>query len=66
MVTIFHSLVMSRIDFCNSLYNHVPRYLLRRLQSVINRAGWIIFSLSSWNAFFIVVALASCDSKNSI
>ena len=43
VITVLHSLVLSRIDFCNSLYNHLPQYLLRRLQSVLNRAARIVY-----------------------
>ena len=38
VVIIVLSLFLSRVDFCNSLYNNLPGCLLRRLQSVVNKA----------------------------
>ena len=43
--TLVHSLVMSRIDYCNSLYVSLPNYSLRKLQSVINRSARLVCSL---------------------
>ena len=40
-----HSLVISKIDHCNSLYIGLPNYLLRKLQSVINRSVRLLCSL---------------------
>ena len=40
-----HSLVISRIDYCNSLYVSLPNYLLKKLQSVMNRSARLIYSL---------------------
>ena len=40
-----HSLVISKINYCNSLYSGLPNYLLRKLQSVINRSVRLICSL---------------------
>ena len=42
-----HSLVIPKTDYCNSLYVCLPNYLLRKLQSVINRSAIIIYSLPS-------------------
>ena len=47
VVTLIHSFVLSRVDYCNCLYNHLPRYLLKKLQSIINRAARVVFSLPS-------------------
>ena len=47
VVTLIHSFVLSRVDYCNSIYNHLPRYLLKKLQSIINRAARVVFSLPS-------------------
>ena len=43
-----HSLVISKTDYCNSLYVSLPNYLLRKLQSVVNRSARLIYSLSPW------------------
>ena len=40
-----HSLVISKIDYCNSLYVGLSNYLLKKLQSVINRSVRLICSL---------------------
>ena len=45
VLTLIHSFVLSRVDYCNSIYNHLPRYLLKKLQSIINRAARVVFSL---------------------
>ena len=42
-----HSLVISKIDYCNSRYVSLPNYVLRKLQSVINRSARLIYSLPS-------------------
>ena len=44
LLTLLHSLVMSRIDYCSSLYVGLPRYLLGKLQSVLNRTTRLVFS----------------------
>ena len=33
-----HSFVTSRLNYCNSLYAGLPRYLLERLQKIQNKA----------------------------
>ena len=45
VVTLIHSFVLSRVDYCNCVYNHLPRYLLKKLQSIINRAARVVFGL---------------------
>ena len=40
-----HLLVISEINYCNSLYVSLPNYLLRKLQSVVNRSARLIYSL---------------------
>ena len=39
------SLVHSRLDYGNSVLVGIPAYLLRRFQSVLNAAAWLIFHL---------------------
>ena len=39
---IVNSFVISRIDYCNSLLAGAPRYLLDRLQSVLNAAARLL------------------------
>ena len=34
-----HSLVLSKIDYCNVLFNNTPEYMLKRLQKVQNSAA---------------------------
>ena len=40
--TLVHSLVITRIDYCNSLYLGLPNYSLKKLQSILNRAARLI------------------------
>jgi len=39
------ALVHSRLDYGNRVLVGIPAYLLRRLQSVLNAAAWLIFHL---------------------
>ena len=39
---LIHSLVTSRLDYCNSLLNEVPGYKLKRVQRMQNIAGRIV------------------------
>ena len=45
LISLVHSLIISRIDYCNSLFLGLPNYLLKRIQSVINKCARLIFSL---------------------
>ena len=40
--TLVHSCVLSRLDYCNSLYYGCPAYLIERLQRVQNAAARVI------------------------
>ena len=40
------SYVLSRLDYCNTVYNGLPNYLLKKLQVVQNRAARLIKGLS--------------------
>lgn len=46
LVTLVHSFIVSRVDYCNSLFLGLPNYLLKRLQSIMNRSARLIFSLA--------------------
>ena len=41
-LTLIHSFITSKIDYCNSLYFGLPEYQLKRLQSIINSAARIV------------------------
>ena len=45
LVTLVHSLIVSKVDYCNSLFNGLPNVILKRVQSVLNRAARFIFNL---------------------
>ncbi len=45
LLTLIHSQILSHVDYCNSLWSDLPKYLLRRLQSVLNRAARLVFGL---------------------
>ena len=45
LISLAHSLIVSRIDYCNSLFLGLPNYLLKKIQSVINKCTRLIFSL---------------------
>ena len=42
MLMLIHNHVISKLDYCNSLYHGVPNYLLRKLQLVMNRAARLV------------------------
>ena len=45
LVTLVHSLTVSKVDYCNSLFIGLPNVILKKVQSVMNRAAWLIFNL---------------------
>lgn len=47
MKRLIHNHVISKIDYCNSLYYGLPNYLLRKLQLIMNRAARLIKGQSS-------------------
>ena len=38
--------MISRVDYCNSLYYNSPNYRIRKLQMILNRAARLIFGIS--------------------
>ena len=47
LVTLDHSLIVSKVDYCNSLFIGLPNVILKKVQSVLNRAARLIFNLPS-------------------
>ena len=45
LVTLVHSLIISKVDYCNSLFVGLPNVILKKVQSVLNRAARLIFNL---------------------
>ena len=45
LVTLVHSLIVSKVDYCNSLFIGHPNVILKKIQSVVNRAERLIFNL---------------------
>ena len=45
LVTLVHSLIVSKVDYCNSLLIGLPNVILKKVQSVLNRAARLIFNL---------------------
>ena len=46
-ITLVHSLIVSKADYCNSLFIRLPNVILKKVQSVLNRAARLIFNLPS-------------------
>ena len=36
------NLIISRVDYCNSLYNELPNYQLKKLQNILNKAARLV------------------------
>ena len=45
LVTLVHSLIVSKVDYCNSLFIGLPNVILKMVQSVLNRAARLLFNL---------------------
>ena len=45
LVTLVHSLIVSKVGYCNSLFIGLPNVILKKVQSVLNRAARLIFKL---------------------
>ena len=46
LVTLVHSWIVSKVDDCNSLFIRLPNVILKKVQSVLNRAARLVFNLS--------------------
>ena len=44
LVTLVHSLIVSKVDYCNSLFIGLPNVILKKVQYVLNRAARLIFN----------------------
>ena len=49
LIELIRVLVLSRVDYCNSLYYGLPNFLLAKLQRIMNSAARLIFRLSPSN-----------------
>ena len=47
LVTLVHSLIVSKVDYFNSLFIWLPNVNMKKVQSVLNRAARLIFNLPS-------------------
>ena len=47
LITLVHSLIISKVDYCNSLFIGLPNHnvILKKIQSVLNRPARLIFNL---------------------
>ena len=45
LVTLVHLLIVSKVDYCNSLFIGLPNVILKKVQSVLNRTARLIFNL---------------------
>lgn len=46
LLTLVHSLILSRVDYCNCVFDYIiHNYLLKKVQSVLNRTAEFIFGL---------------------
>ena len=45
LVILVRSLIVSKVDYCNSLFIGLPNVILKKVQSVLNRAERLIFNL---------------------
>ena len=45
LVTLVHSLIVLKVDYCNSLFIGLPNVILKKVQSFLNRAARLIFNL---------------------
>ena len=48
MKILMNNYVITRLDYCNSLTNKLPDYLLKKLQVLLNRAARMIANVRPW------------------
>ena len=60
-----HSLIVSKIDYCNSLLVGLPKVTLKKVQSILNRAARLIYSLppSGSNDPFLDESTMACSQS---
>ena len=46
LFTLVHSLIISKVDYCDFLFIGLPNAILKKVQSVLNRAARLILNLS--------------------
>jgi len=44
LLILFRALVISKLDYCNSVLAGASEVLLRRFRSILNAAAWMVFS----------------------
>ena len=45
LLGLVHSLILSHVDYCNSLFLGLPNYMLKKIQTILNKCARLIFSL---------------------
>ena len=45
LVTLVHALIISKVNYCNSLFIGLPNVILKKVQTALNRAARLIFNL---------------------
>ena len=45
LLSLIHAFIVSRVDYCNSLLVGLPNVALKKLQSILNKAARLVFSL---------------------
>ena len=45
LIGLVHSLILSHVDYCNSLFLGLPNYLLKKIQTILNKCARLIFLL---------------------
>ena len=45
LLMLVHAMIFSRVDYCNALLVGIPNYLLKKLQSILNKAARLCLSI---------------------